>query len=435
MRIALVFCTIDDVFQRYPAGVFSLFESNPPLGLAAIGTIAKERHHAVRIFDPLLHHQDMEALLADILSFAPDLVGFACTSLNVAHSLACARILKDRYHKLVCAGGIHVTLCQEELQRQQVFDFLIIGEGEEVFRDVLCTLEQGRPLSSLHRQGFRSCGDPAPSGTAVLSTVNQPLIDRSLMDLRAYKNRGALLDEQPCYSLFSSRGCPFHCKFCSKPAYFKQYRERSIDHVLAEIHQLVDDEGAKAISFREDNFTVHPKRLEAFCRRMMEDFDGMLPWECESRAELPKTLLELMYRAGCRGIWCGVETVVPRWSRWIAKGLERKTVERFYHDCQEVGIRTGALFLFGFPEQTEEELEEDISFAQHLPTVFSAFQCLAMFPGSLLSDYYAEHPERCAPVTADTALALLPGKTAEEMIVLERRINERIRSNRLDYHD
>ena len=86
MRIALVFCTIDDVFQRYPAGVFSLFESNPPLGLAAIGTIAKERHHAVRIFDPLLHHQDMEALLADILSFAPDLVGFACTSLNVAHS-------------------------------------------------------------------------------------------------------------------------------------------------------------------------------------------------------------------------------------------------------------------------------------------------------------------------------------------------------------
>ena len=47
MNIALIFCKIDDLFSNYPAGVFSMFESNPPLGLGAIGTVAKLRGHKV----------------------------------------------------------------------------------------------------------------------------------------------------------------------------------------------------------------------------------------------------------------------------------------------------------------------------------------------------------------------------------------------------
>ena len=63
MNIALIFCKIDDLFSNYPAGVFSMFESNPPLGLGAIGTVAKLRGHKVKVFDQLLHKYDNEKLI------------------------------------------------------------------------------------------------------------------------------------------------------------------------------------------------------------------------------------------------------------------------------------------------------------------------------------------------------------------------------------
>lgn len=434
MKIALVFCRIDHSFDQYPAGVFSIFESNPPLGPAAVGTIAQKKGFDVRVFDQLLDEYDNEQLLQAIELYHPDMVGFGCTSLNIDNSEICARLLHKKGY-LTFAGGIHITLCADKVQKQAAFDFLICGEGEEIFSEVLDFWMKNHNLSTFKHKGFRWRDDFEDSGVAVLSEVNQPIINRDIIEIHRYKNKGALLENQPCYSLFSSRGCPFSCRFCSKPEYFKLYRERSLDNVFEEIDLLVEKYDAQAISFREDNFTVHPKRLEDFCHKMIQKFNGKLFWECESRADMPIELLPLMYRSGCRGIWCGIETIVPRWSEWIRKGLTKEQVIKFYDECQRIGIKTGALFMFGFPFQSRDELEEDINFALSLPTVFSAFQCLAIFPGSPLYEYYKIHSELKHQVTDEVALALTEGKTWQEMIQLEYQINKRIQSVRLSYQN
>lgn len=433
MKIALVFCSIDEVFAKYKAGVFSIFESNPPLGLCSIGTVAKIRGHKVKIFDQLLHRYSSDELITVIEDFCPDIIGFACTSLNIETSLLCARKLKSDAGYICFAGGIHITLCANQIARESIFDFLLIGEGEEIFETVLAVMEKKglKGLENLEQTGFLGNGKNCNVNTAVLSNVNQPIIDRSLLEISLYSNKGALLDEMPCYSLFSSRGCPFSCKFCSKPSYFRNYRQRKIDDVIQEIHELVDKYGAKSVSFREDNFTANLSHLHTFCQRMIEEFQGKLPWECESRAELSKDTLQMMYTSGCRGIWCGIETMVPRWNDWINKKLKKENVIRFYDNCKQIGIKTGALFMFGFPYQTDEELQEDINFAINLPTEFSAFQCMAIFPGSPLTQYYEQHAELCHKVTKNVAIALTKGNTYQEMIQKEYEINRIIRSNRL----
>lgn len=432
MRIALVFCKIDDRFSECRAGVFSIFESNPPLGLAAIGTIAKRKGNEIKIFDQLLKNQSNSELLDSINTFDPQIIGFACTSLNIDNSIECAkRIKSDNSKPVLVAGGIHVTLCAKEVHDLGLFDFLVKGEGEEVFSKIIDAVREGRG-SQLSVPGVWSRSGIKEPDTAILSTIDQPIIDRTLIDIYAYKNTGALLKEKPCYSVFSSRGCPFKCSFCSKPDYFKLYREREINNVIEEIEILVNTFGAKAISFREDNFTVNIRRLERFCDAMRRKFGGNLPWECESRAELSKEVLEMMYSAGCRGIWCGVETVVSKWSKWINKQLKKETVDRFYADCYQIGMKTGALFMFGFPYQTEEELRMDVNYAKNLSTEFSAFQCLAVFPGSPLIGFYEEHPELIHKVSTSTSLALTEGKTFEEMILTEQSINQCIRSSRMD---
>ena len=431
MNVALVFCKVDDLFAGVRAGAFSIFESNPPLGLAAIGTVAKHHGCNVKIFDQLLMNMDNDELLEQLEQFNPNIVGFSCTSLNIINSYECASGIKDRKKCTVFAGGIHITLCAKEVLSKKIFDFLICGEGEEVFDIVLDTIKKNQNIHELQIKGLWNKGTKTDNGVAVLSTVSRSIIDREILDIEKYKNKGALLDETPCLSLFSSRGCPFKCKFCSKPDYFKNYRKVDLDLVFEEIHYLIDKHNAKTISFREDNFTVDLKRLELFCKRMIEEFKGELYWECESRADMPREMLELMYVAGCRGIWCGVETIVPKWSEWINKQLKKEAVIKFYDDCKDIGIKTGALFMFGFPEQTDEEIEEDVEFAMSLPVEFSAFQCLALFPGSPLEEYYVAHPELKYQITEGVALALTKGKNYIDMINKEREINDRIRCSRI----
>lgn len=435
MKIALVFCRIDNMFSSCRAGVFSIFESNPPLGLAAIGTVVKQKGHEVKIFDQHLKNYSNIELISELIKYSPQIIGFSCTSLNISNSIECAKKLKRQLPDIIqVAGGIHVTLCASEIHALKLFDYIVKGEGEEVFDEIVDSVYNDRH-NILKENGIWDIKCEDEPKTATLSTIDQPIIDRTIFEYDSYKNAGALLNEKPCYSIFSSRGCPFKCSFCSKPEYFKLYRVRSIDNVISEICLLVNKYGAKAVSFREDNFTVNLDRLLQFCDAMISHFDGQLPWECESRANLPKYVLERMYNAGCRGIWCGVETVVPKWSQWINKQLEKEDVDRFYADCYDIGIKTGALFMFGFPYQTEEELSIDIEYAKQLPTVFSAFQCLAIFPGSPLMDFYKEHQELLYQVSSHTSLALTEGKTFEDMIKTEAMINQLIRSNRNRVHN
>ena len=433
MNIALVFCGTDKIFSEFAAGAFSTFESNPPLGLAAIGTAALFRSCNVRIYDQALMRNDNEALVREILSFDPSIVGFSCTSFNLENSIECAVRVKSQSGCLVFAGGIHISLYAPQVLCRKVFDFMISGEGEEVFGEVLDSLIAGKNISSLEIPGLWHKDTGKNCGTAILKNINQPVIDRGILPLSQYKNKGALLEDMPCYSLFSSRGCPYRCRFCSKPAYFKIYRNRDSDKVIREIEYLIDEFGAKAVSFREDNFTVNKKSLEEFCEAMICNFGGKFFWECESRAELTPQTLAMMHKAGCRGIWCGVETVNPKWQKWINKLIPPETVVKFYDDCKNIGIKTGALFMLGFPYQTEEELKQDVDFAIRLPVLFSAFQVLALFPGSPLKGFYDAHPELCARVNEDIALALTAGMNARDMIERERRVNTEIRSSRLNY--
>lgn len=431
MKIALIFCKIDDLFEKYKAGVFSIFESNPPLGLCGIGTIGVNRNHQVKIFDQQLENYSNNSLINEILKFKPDIIGFSCTSLNIQNSLKCAKEIRNEKNCLIFAGGIHITLCTEKILSLDIFDFLINGEGEEIFEKILIEIEENKSITNLNLEGFWNKNN-INKGTAVLDNINQPIVNRNILNVNKYKNKGALLKEVPCHSIFSSRGCPFKCKFCSKPSYFKIYRQREIESVIDEIKYLINNFNSKSISFREDNFTVDIKRLKYFCKRMNDEFKGELHWECESRADLPKDILKLMYLAGCRGIWCGVETIVPKWQKWIEKELDKNRIVDFYNNCKKIGIKTGALFIFGFPDQKKEEIQEDIDFAISLPTEFSAFQCLAIFPGSPLLEYYT-NTNSCHYITDDVALALINGKTYDDMIKLEKNINKKISSIRLKY--
>lgn len=164
----------------------------------------------------------------------------------------------------------------------------------------------------------------------------------------------------------------------------RQYRYFSASWVLEEIEQLVYTYGAKGIYFREDNFTVNPKRVFEICNGILErKLD--IRWVCESRVDLISySLLNKMRQAGCETIWFGIESGSQRILDYLNKGITIEQVERAVQLCRKAGIKIGASFMIGIPGETIREMKMTLELAKKLKPDYCWFNVFVGLPNSPL---------------------------------------------------
>ena len=106
--------------------------------------------------------------------------------------------------------------------------------------------------------------------------------------------------------IFTSRGCPQQCTFCSRPVFGRQWRGHSPNYVLKEIEQIIDEYGVSTLSVLDDNFTVDLDRAERI-------LDGIIAkkwklsvyfWNGMRADHVTKQLLTKLKKAGCTAIKC-----------------------------------------------------------------------------------------------------------------------------------
>jgi len=393
--------------------------------LGYLAALLEARGHSVTIIDQQLSLEDDSATVRRVMESRPELVGFSCTTINFSRSVDLARSLRaELSDAFIVAGGIHPTLKPSETLATRVFDAVIRGEGEVPILSLVEALEgkDGNPGAGCRGLVFANQIEPVGSEMAVLDDLDMVWPSRKTLRVDEYENSGALIEGMPCHSMIQSRGCPWVCRFCAKPHYHKIYRVRNIQLVVDEMASLVEDYGARSICFREDNFTADKMRLLELTAAIKERFGDSLPWECESRADLDLSVLDQMVEAGCRGIWCGIETSQKRWQEFLGKALNVEKIRPFFNACEQRGIATGALFMFGFPNQHLDDVARDVDFALSLPLKWRYFQLLGLLPGNTLYPTFIQdnHVEWLTP---EAGLSVFPGMTASEMIEMERDIN------------
>ena len=188
-------------------------------------------------------------------------------------------------------------------------------------------------------------------------------------------------------TISSSRGCPYRCAFCASEFYFsKRYRCRSAASVLDEIERLIADYRIDGLYFREDCFTVNRARVVEICGEMVRRKIA-LPWECEARVDtLDPELLRMMYEAGCRGMWCGIESGSPRILDYLQKGITLEQVRNAYRWAHEAGIAVGAGFMVGLPGETMDDAFQSLRLAKELRPCWAYFQSYVGYPRSRIYD-------------------------------------------------
>ncbi len=194
----------------------------------------------------------------------------------------------------------------------------------------------------------------------------------------------------PPAGLLSSRGCPAACTFCSNNVTGRQFRYRSADSVAGEVRFLVEKFGLTAFSFFDDSFAVGARRVRELCAALRAV--GRVHWTCTAHpAHLDRDTLAEMKRAGCGGVDIGMESADPEMLLRIGKGVTVERVLDVLGWCRELGLHTVVNLMFGWPDETDAELDATIGFmdrAAPLAGGFNARGVLVPYPGTEIYDHH-----------------------------------------------
>ena len=328
-----------------------------------------------------------------IVEFRPDLVGLHLKTLHVQPAYALAAALGDLAIPLA-AGGPHATIVPDEPLRRG-FRYAIRGEGEDAIVELADVLDGRRSprdvagLSWIERLVRHNATRPL---SRELDRLALPLSALDLFDPTWYASEPpgeGRAGAPPPAGILSSRGCPAACTFCSNDVTGRQFRYRSARSVADEIEWLRDRHGMIAFSFFDDSFAVGRRRVHELCEAIV-GIGTPVWWTCTAHpAHLDRDVLADMKRAGCAGVDIGMESADPGMLVRIGKGVTVERVLDVLAWCAELDIHSVVNLMFGWPDETDAELDATIAFldrAAALAGGFNARGVVVPYPGTAIYD-------------------------------------------------
>ena len=353
----------------------------PPLGIAYLAAVIEKQGHSVSIIDAFAEALDLHSLEDRVKKIAPDLIGITGMTPVIDNAFRTAGICR-RYAKYVVIGGPHVSVAGSKVFEQcPDVDYVIQGEGEISFPLLIEALERNKDITNVPGVITRD-----------FSNLPSPLIDE--LDSIPFPARHLLPNERYRYilssgkvtTMFTSRGCPYHCVFCDKAVFGSKWRARSAANVLDEIELVRRDYGIDSIIFYDDLFTLDKKRVLEICQGII-DRALKIEWKCEGRVNLAdKETLTLMKKAGCSMVAYGVESGNQKGLDYLNKGTTVEQIKNAFELTKRAGIRPMAYFVLGIPVETYDDELRTIDFAKEIKPAYAQFSVLSPVPGTKLYD-------------------------------------------------
>jgi anaerobic magnesium-protoporphyrin IX monomethyl ester cyclase len=363
----------------------------PPLGLALLAAILEKHGYPVNIIDA-----NALGLKPEDITLPPDtdIAGITAMTPTIGAALRIARRVKQINPKIkVILGGPHVTLLpQATLQSSPDIDIIVRGEGDDTFVEILAALEKIPPLESIPGISFIKDSHiiNTPERKTNVNMDSLPFAAYHLLPKKAYKPHPPHGLRLPFTAMVTSRGCPYHCAYCSKPVFGNNFRAQSAERVVAEMVYLQEKFGIQEIAFYDDSFTLDKKRVHAICALILEKHMKMA-WTCETRVNLvDKELLKHMKQAGCYAIAYGIETASPEIMKTLQKDITLEQVEKAVQIHHEIGLQAVGYFMLGSPGETPETIMQTINYAKKLKLDFAQFSVTTPFPATELYDIYMQ---------------------------------------------
>jgi radical SAM superfamily enzyme YgiQ (UPF0313 family) len=370
--VNVLLLSMPDSFEHMP----SLAIRMPNGGLTSIaGNL--DAHHQAAVADLILVQGEVRETVTRLMrELNPQLVGLSVMTFQrrtAGRIIELLRALKPGVR--IAVGGYDPSLAPEAYQEMNV-DYLVRGEGEVTFRELLRAIESGSGFEKIcgltYREGNNWKHNPARAPHRLESDEIR-LPNRDARVLNGYTLLGRQVDV-----IETSRGCTYDCSFCSiiemRGRNFFSY---SFDRVLADIRDA-RDHGARTLFLVDDNIMLNVKRFEALCEAIiaagLNGLDYFVQAMTSSIANQGETLAPLMKRAGFRYAFLGIENILEAdldFLRASAKNSAREngrnagnaTLKAIEHLHRHGMLVVGGLIV-GNPGDTRESIEANLEFAR-----------------------------------------------------------------------
>jgi anaerobic magnesium-protoporphyrin IX monomethyl ester cyclase len=361
------------------------FEHMPSLAIrmpnGALTSLAGnvDAHHHVAVADLILAQGRVGATVDRLVAeHQPDVVGLSVMTFQRKTALAMARRIKAlRPSVRIVAGGYDASLAPQAYESAAEIDFLVKGEGEVTFRELLRAIESTGGFDAIAGLSHRASGRLRHNRPRhIMSLASDPprLPKRDARVLAGYTFLGRPIDV-----VETSRGCTFDCSFCSIiEMRGRNFHPYTIERVLDDIADARAS-GARALFIVDDNITLDVKRFEALCRaivdRGLNDVDYMIQAMTAPLAQHGATLAPLMKQAGCRYVFLGIENILDQDLAFLnarAKNARREggrtvgnaTLQAIRH-LHDHGMFVVGGIIVGNPGDTRQAIEANLEFARH----------------------------------------------------------------------
>jgi len=368
----------------------------PPLGLAYIAGYARKHIPGLEI--KILDQFPEKEIINLIKKEKPEIIGFSSTS---PHHYK-VRKLAEKFKKISSAifvlGGIHVTNCPWTIKNSP-FDVGIRGEGEITFKKFLESVKKNRELKINELKkipGFVLKKNNKLINTGLGERIQNldevPIPARDLLKMPYYTfpsfSDGASFN--PTGLMFTSRGCPYNCTFCSSTKFWERIvKFFSAERVVEEVELLYKKYNYRIIQIYDDLFSMNKPRLREIIKLLKKrKLLGKIEFRVFGRGNcFDEETAILLKKLNVTEVGFGVETGSEKLLKTLKDKIKLEDNVNAINFCRKYRIRPLGAFMIGMPYETEEDLNSTYKFIKNHISDNFVIALMSAFPGTPIWDY------------------------------------------------
>lgn len=376
----------------------------PPFWVTVIAAYLRNNGFNIRIIDSsaenispdetALRVNEIDPLLAAVIVYGSH-PSASTQNMTIAGKICTA--LKTNTSVKVAMGGLHPSALPRRTLEEETVDFVIEGECPYTLKSLLEVLRHNQvDYSTVPGLWYRYGGNIKNNERApLIKNLDEglPVAAWDLLPMEKYRAHNwhcfdDIENRMPYGAIYTSLGCPYSCVFCCINAPFGKsgIRFRSPELVVEEIGLLVNKYDIKNIKIVDELFVLHDKHYMAIVDLIIQKGYELNMWAYARVDTIKYENLQKMKKAGINWLGLGIESASTVIRDGANKQMKSKDIIDVVRKIQTEGIRVGANYIFGLPDDTLETMQETLDVAMEINSEWANFYCAMAYPGSKLYD-------------------------------------------------